>query len=441
MRKPKHINFIYNTSGVFIITVHIVSGSIYETLFNKGERSVCGISHFLEHLLFKNTEKYTGKELLEAFTQLGGNYNASTDKDQTMYYVKTVVNNFVLATDIIYDIVCRPILEGKDLEDEKRVVLEELARAQDSQDDFIYEESTKTLLKNDNPYILPVIGNKKDLKSITLADVKRYYKERFDPSKMMVIVNCDISFKDVISNYIHKKFSGALGPLITKSFNGTEPEFMISSQSLKTQNVVLSYSDSYQYTTCILFPSFTYSCRKNNVILDFIRFCLTESGLYSILYYELREKRGLVYNVKLTTDSNRYLGITRLTFATSNKDTLSILKVIFEALDDLKRYGLDKKSLKHFKTSCINHYAYKLSNEEYRTSWYGDNMFYGSMLSEKGLLDSIAKITNDDIKKIASAVFDMKKVVVYSNGKYDKNEGKEHQITNSILSLLYSYAN
>lgn len=411
------VHFIHNTNGMFILSVYIPSGSIYE---NTGLR---GISHFLEHLLFKHTENYTGNELLKLFTQLGGYYNASTDKDETIFYVKTMAENYQLATDIIYDIVVKPLFNVKDITIERKVVLEESARLQDSLDDIIYDESTSTLLPSNNIYSTPVIGMKSHLKNMRVSDIKRYYKDRF--KNMMVLVNCDKSYLSNVKAYIKGKF-------IDSQRLPDDPHLYSLSQQFHSVVKVID-ADINQYNTVLLFPSYRFSEVKANVILQFLQFCLTDAGLYSLLVYEIREKRGLVYNIKFTNERHRYLGLTRIVFATSNKDTVNVVRVILDLLKDIGKNGLSSDTLLYFKQSCTNFYRFKFANEEYRTSWHGHNMFYGCQLTEEKMIEMIASISNDDIQRVVTDVFCSKFKGVYTMGRYGDTVGDIKQAIQALL--------
>ena len=434
----KKVNYIYNTSGLFILTVYIPSGSIYESVGKNKNKSIAGISHFLEHLLFKHTENYSGKELLEAFTKMGGYYNASTDKDETLFYVKTLAENYQLATDIMYDIVRKPVFKVEDIDAERKVVLEELAQSKDSLDDIVYDSSTATLLRHDNIYLPPVIGKKQDLSVISICDIMKYFKERFQ--HYMVVVNVDVSYKDVVKKYINSTLGEGAAKAakdMKSSVNFNEPHMLKLSQYIQSKETIKVVSNAtYQYNTVLLFPSYKFSDMKNNNILNFIKFCLTDAGLFSILYYEVREKRGLVYNIKLANERNRYLGIARITFGTSNRDIVGILRVVFDCIQSLKRDGLDKKTLNYFKVSCLNHYKYKFTNEEYRASWYGDNLFYGCQFSEKDLLSCIEGITKEDIMRVATEVFDFKSIGIFTMGNYVESQ---HMVRKNIDELVTQY--
>jgi predicted Zn-dependent peptidase len=411
------VNYIFNNNNLFFITVYVPCGSIYEHYGSNKKKKITGVSHFLEHLLFKHTENFTGADILKEFTRIGGYYNASTDKDQTMYYVKTLSENYKMATDLLYDIVVKPVFLKDDINDERKVVLEELAQSLDDFTDALYDESTSTLIPKSNVYYPSVIGKKTHLKAMNVDDIVAYYKRYY--GKYMVVVNCDKrnaqQFKDV-SSYIEGKFGlGSIG------VDFDELKMLKVSQVFQhpQKMIRVELNETFQYNTAILFPSFRYREADKHLLLNFVKFCLTDAGLYSILSYEVREKRGLVYSIRMSNERMRYLGIIRVTFATSNKDIVSILEVIMSVLYDLRKNGLSKSKLAYFKESYRNHMMYKFTNEEYRASWYGDNLFYGSTQNEKELFDGIKKIRNEDVKTICREVFNFKRMGVYTNGNYD----------------------
>jgi predicted Zn-dependent peptidase len=419
------INFIYNDSGLFIITAYIPSGSIYENIGKHQDAKISGISHFLEHLLFKHTKNYSGKELLENLTLMGGYYNASTDKDETMFYVKTLVDNYELATDIICDIVTKPVFKLDEVNSERKVTLEEYAQTQDSLDDAMYEGSNSTILQKDNIYMQPIIGNKKHLQTISIKQIWKYFHERYQ--HMMLVINCDERYKVKINNYVEKRFGR------NKYVDFNEPHLEKLSLKFHEDNKISIVGNAtYQYNTYLSFPSFKYALMKENVILNFIKFCLTDAGLYSLLYYEIREKRGLVYSIKITNDRMRYLGILKIRFATSNRDLIGIVTVIMDLINKIKLHGLSPSDLSYFKTSYLNHLRYKFTNEEFRASWHGDNLFYGCKYSEKKFIDTIKSIKNDDIKAVMHDVFGFDKMSVYTMGKYHEPKQLKHDLKKII---------
>ena len=426
----RKINYLYNKSNIFIITVYVPCGSIYEQYGKYAKKQFAGLSHFIEHLLFKHTENFTGKEILQEFTRIGGYYNASTDKDQTMFYVKTLTESYKTAVDLLYDIVVKPVFVEDDIKAERKVVLEELAQTKDDLGDALYEESTYTHLAKKNIYSSPVIGKSTHLQSIKIEDVIHFYKQHY--SDIMVVINCDEMYKKEIQRYVSLKFGKNDGITF---FNPRMQEESNKHHTKDKERFKITINDTYQYNTSILFPSFEYCDSENNTILNFIKYCLTDAGLYSILTYEIREKRGLVYSIRMNNESMRYLGMLRITFATSNKDIVYIMSVILDILDNIKKNGLSKHDLQYFKDSYRNYMMYKFTNEEYRASWYGDNLFYGTGQTQQDFLKNITNINNDDIKRVSSTVFQYNKMGFYSNGNYDDKKKIMNTIHKDILKL------
>ena len=425
--KVNKINYLYNTNNLFIITVYVACGSIYESYGKMKKKNFDGLSHFIEHLLFKHTENFTGKEILQEFTRIGGYYNASTDKDQTLYYVKTLTENYKTAIDLLYDIVVKPVFRKEDINTERKVVLEELAQSKDDFGDALYEQSTYTLLTKNNIYAPSVIGKKSHLQSIKLDDIIKYFKEHY--KDIMVVINCDKRFSTNISEYVSSKFG------TNDKISLYNPKMYIEANRFCTDDndrLQIEINDTYQYNTTILFPSYEFSKSKKNTILNFLKYCLTDAGLYSILSYEIREKRGLVYSIRMHNERMRYLGILRITFATSNKDIVNILGVICGLLNNIKKNGLSIDDLKYFKDSYKNYMMYKFTNEEYKASWYGDNLFYGTNQTQKQLIKDITNINNNDLKKITREVFQYHKMGFYTNGNYD-NKNKLHKSLQEII--------
>jgi predicted Zn-dependent peptidase len=425
--KTNQLHFIHNDSGVFILTIYVPSGSIYENIGMFQNKKISGISHFIEHLLYKHTEKYTGKQVLENFTKLGGFYNASTDKDQTLFYVKTLINNYELAIDLLYEIVLRPRFKRTDVLMERKVVLEELSQTKDDYDDVLYTGSTHSILDKENIYRSPVIGYKKDLVKVSYDTLWKYYHKMF--KDFLVVVNCDVKYTASVKEYITNKIFKHR-KMHSISFYDEKLE---QKSSKFVTRVIIDVQNTVQYNSCLTFVSYKYKDYKNNIILDFLKFCLTDAGLYSVLSYAIREKRGLVYSIKASNEKMRYLGLFKIFFGTSNKDLCEILRVIIDILNDITTDGLDSDMLLFYKTSYLNHLKFKFTNEEYRSTWHGDNMFYGVQLTEKEFIKCVEEITNKDIKMICKDVFNVSRMSIYSFGKYQDTHELQKKIRNIHL--------
>lgn len=413
------LNFIYNNRDVFHIFIYVPAGSIYEP------DELRGISHLLEHMVLKHTKEFNEKELLEEITILGGSYNAVTDRDATFYYIMTHKDNYKKSIDILHSVICEPIFKKYELDIERKVVLEEINKRIDS-DLNLYNLSYLTILEPTNKYTFPVEGSTKTLNNITVDDLTKYFRDHY--KNFSVFINCDEKNKTEIENYTYHKFGK------NQIYNFNDISMMYSNLNFRTMLYVIPKKYT-QYSTHIVFPGFIRSMVKENIILNFIKYCLVSAGLYSMLTYQLRSKRGLIYSIYSINEIYRYIGLFKFSILTSDKKTDHILSIIFDILYKLKRNGMTKKLMNYFKKGFLNEQKYALTNEEFKSILHSESTFYASNLSDEDYIKLIKNITTDDIKNIATKIFDFSKMGVLTYGNYTNDK----IIKNKLINLINTY--
>jgi predicted Zn-dependent peptidase len=418
----KQVNVITNSSDIFNIYVYVPAGSIYET------DGIRGISHLLEHMLLKHTKNFTNKSLFKEITKIGGISNAGTSKDVTYYYIKTHIDNYKMALKIMNDIINFPIFTEQELEKEKKIVLEEFAQRYDDLEDKVDNTSTLTVLKKENNYSYLIRGERKDLLNISLSDLKKYYNLTY--SKYLVIINTDKKYKKIVLRDTYKYFGNKE---LNLSKNLIAPKFVNSILDEGLVSVV-NYPNITQFITILAFPTYSIQMIKKIAILNFIKFALTSSGFNSILFSEIREKRGLVYGISSYHEDNRYLGLLKFKFSSTNKNTVYIISIILSYLKNMIINGLSNDKLKYFKLSFINKTKYIFSEDEVKETWYSNSLFYDVNITINEYLNIIKKITNEDVKMVSKEIFDFKKMGVSSYGNYTNTN-----IDNEIIDIKNTY--
>jgi predicted Zn-dependent peptidase len=380
----------------------------------------------LEHMVLKHTKDYTERKLLEEITSLGGSYNAVTDRDVTFYYIMTHINNYRKCMDIIKSVLTVPVFQKAELDIERKVVLEEVNRRRDADADLL-NLSYLTVLSPSNKYAQPIEGYEKTLQAITVNDLTQYFKEKYKDT--MIVINCDAKSKDEVQRYALRTFGA------NKNVDFNRISDMYGNMDF-SRSVIIAQRGYKQYTTHITFPSFPRNMTKQNVVLGFIKYCLVSSGLYSILTFQLRSKRGLIYSVSAMNEIYRYLGVFRIVISTSDKHTDLIVSIVFDILNKMKTKGINSKVLKYFKHGYLNEQKYALTNDEFKTIWHGESMFYDCDISDTEYIDLVKSISNEDVKEIASTVFDFYKVGIMSYGRY-----KSLNVAKQLLEdLIDTYA-
>jgi len=423
----KQINFITNTVNMFNIFVYVPAGSIYE--YN----GIRGISHLLEHMLMKHTKQYTNKELYKEITKIGGISNAGTSKDITYYYIKTHIDNYKLAIKLMNDIINHPVFTMEELEKEKKIVLEEFAQKEDSIDSILDDLGTLTVMKEKNEYSYPIRGYEKDIKNITLKDLRAYFKRTY--SKYIILINCDRNFLKEAKIEVHKHFNDkdinlSVDMIVPKHINALHENGLV---------VTKQYDTISQFTTILSFTTYPINMVKELVILHFIRFIITSAGFNSILFSEIREKRGLVYYINSYHEDNRFMGILKINFASTNPNTQYIISIILSYLKNLCINGISESKLKYFKESYFNRTKYVFADESMKEMWFGNALFYNLNITKDQYIEMVKNISNDDIMNISKYVFNFKKMGVASCGKYpikgDKTEKEILDVKNTYSIL------
>src|SRR4029077_14035656 len=155
-----------------------------------------GISHFLEHVLFKRTRRRSTVQIAREIDRLGGDVDAFTTKEYTGFYVHTLDSKFPEALDLVSDVVLSPAFESADIETERGVILEEIGEANDNPDDLVHEIFVRSFWRS-HPLGAPLLGTAGAVKGITLTDLYRYYRERYAPGNLIVSVAGHVSARDV----------------------------------------------------------------------------------------------------------------------------------------------------------------------------------------------------------------------------------------------------
>jgi predicted Zn-dependent peptidase len=415
----KNIILEHNTVGVFTIQVVIATGSIHES---KGTR---GISHLLEHMMFKNKRNMATGELLRRLDKVGGSFNAATNKDWTTYYIHAVSEEWSNCIDLMNTIVFDCDFVEKELQKERRVVIEELLQSKDDPSEAVYDLAYKSFLSKSNPYRANVIGKIKDLMAISIGDLKaqydKYYRQK---NNLYIYVNCPVKIHSDVHSKIMKRFKNVIADFepISTPWTG------FAGKVIKVQH----HDNWSQNATCIIFPGLEFSNPKN-IVLEYIWEVLC-GGLNALIMLEIREKRGFIYSMSSFTDSYRDGGVTGMVFTSSHKKTEDIILLIFRILAKLKKDGLSRGVLAYTKASYQNKLRYRFTNKDYKQERQVWNHFYGIDRSIQHELKAVARITNDDVKEVCKTIFDFERTAIVSVGYYEDTAATERAIRETFVT-------
>lgn len=227
--------------------------------------------------------------------------------------------------------------------------------------------------------------------------------------------------------HLHDAFKTKIAPVPR-----TRPYF---NEELDRKVIVMNVNLN-QYTLSLSFPMVidTFSV-KEYIILEFISFMLSGAGLYSLLMYELRQKRSLVYNVGAYNDCMKYLSLFKINIATTQHDTVQIIDVVLNTINNLKTGSVVSKKLKFFKKSFESAMKLNLSNADYKCFLLGTIMFNSDnkiMINETDLMKVVKSITISDIAKNCKKIFHIDKMGIVAVGKYENPQIQANNILDSL---------
>lgn len=410
---PKKINVLTNTADSFQINVYVPAGAIYE------DKKFSGGSHMLEHMLFKNRAKKQ-PDLTKTLTSIGAIYNAYTTQDITVFYIKTISAHYREACKVMAQMMSRPNFDSGTLYNERKVVIEELNRSGNSNIDYF----NKSILGKNNVYYKSVIGKKSVLSRMSGKDLRDYYSQRYD--KLVVVANCAPKIKKEVTRLLSRLFGNGTVDVV-------DPE-MIHKGRILDPKLIVKNSYNTLFRSIMTFALKTRPTTKQHLLLDFLRYCLSGAGMYSILYNSLRHDKGLVYMVRSVYMYLQYIQVFSIMLDTSSQKTEYIVSVIIEILYKLSTRGFTERELRFFKKG----YASYLLNQERcpgnQSSYYGFLIFSDLYLSINDALDIVKSIKNEEMIELCQWVFDIKTMGFYTTGAYTNVDRISHKVEDVLTT-------
>jgi len=386
------------------ISMYVGAGSRYE------EDDQAGLSHFLEHMLFKGASRRpTARDISLEIDSFGGNHNAATDRELTVYYARVPWWAANTSIDILSDMIDAPIMDPTELEKERLVILEELAGIEDSPPDIAAILSDETLWPG-QPLGRNIGGTPEICRKLSHQSVCDYFSSQYVPENIVVSVAGRVEHEPIVEE-IDRWLGGkkALEPA---------PYRPVESRN-STPRIQIHEKDSEQAHLCIAFPGFPrgnqdrYSASLFNSLLG--------EGMSSRLFLELREERALVYDVHSWLGEYKDTGSITIYAGCEPESANLVAQLCLEEFEKLIN-SIDDDELNKGKQMVKGHIL--LSSEDSRSvsSWLGaQELLLGEITSIEDTLKKIDMVTVDDIKKIGERLFQPNKATLAAVGPFTKD--------------------
>ncbi len=371
---------------------------------NAGSRSETpeqnGISHFIEHMLFKGTTKRSAEDIARSVDSIGGNLDAFTAKELVCFNTKVLDQHLSQAFDVLADLVLHPMFRDDDIEKEKGVILEEIKMEADSPDYLVHEIFSSNFWK-DHPLGKPILGTPQSVKRFDHSMVRGYYDSTYVPANLIVTA---------AGNLTHER----LVALVCEHFESLPPVDVPSAGPVPGTHARLALRNKKaleQVHLVLGVPSFPlpheerFACYVMNTLLG--------GGMSSRLFQNIRERQGLAYAVFSELNPYRDTGCMSIYAGTSTESARKVVASIMQEFRQLKSETVGDEELRRAKDHLKGSLMLSLESTSSRMSNLArQEMYFSKFFTLDELVESIEAVTAEDVQRIARTFFDPKQVAL-----------------------------
>jgi predicted Zn-dependent peptidase len=359
-----------------------------------------GISHFIEHMLFKGTTRRSAEDIARSVDSIGGNLDAFTAKELVCFNTKVLDEHLSLAFDVLADLVLHPSFRVEDIEKEKGVILEEIKMEADSPDYLVHEIFSSNFWK-DHPLGKPILGTRETVRRFDRGLIESYYTSVYAPTNLIVTA---------AGNLTHER----LVALVREHFESVPPGEPLSVDNPPSTHARIALRNKKsleQVHLCLGVPSYPlphkerFACYVLNTLLG--------GGMSSRLFQNIRERQGLAYAVFSELNPYRDTGCLSIYAGTSVESARKVVESITNEFRNLKQQRVSEEELRRAKDHLKGSLMLSLESTASRMSNLArQEMYFGHFFSLDELVESIEAVTAEDVQRIALTFFDSKQIAL-----------------------------
>lgn len=369
-----------------------------------------GISHFIEHMLFKGTKNRSAMEIASCIDALGGQLNAFTGKECTCYYVNILSEHYGIAVDLLCDMIINAKLDEKDIEREKGVVLEEINMVEDTPDEVCHENLSKAFFGK-HPLGKTILGTSETVKSFKREDILSYM------SKTYLSENTVVS---VAGNFDKKAILDMLEERLGKMERGGKVQAAEALIKPCGERIFVN-KDIEQVNLCIAFPGA--SQRSEDYFAQTVIANVFGGGMSSRLFQRVREQNGMTYSIYSYLSSSVNSGMFMIYAGMNPQHSKKVLELILEEGDKLLKYGLSEKEFFEAKEQLKGSFVLGLESAGARMNRNGKVLLLNdTVLTMDEVIGKINGVSQDDINRNVKRMLDFSCVSASVVGKIEKND-------------------
>jgi predicted Zn-dependent peptidase len=359
-----------------------------------------GISHFIEHMVFKGTQHRTAEGIARQVDSIGGNMDAFTAKECTCFNMKVLDEHLPIALDILSDLVLHPVFSEDDIARERGVIMEEIKMDEDNPDYLVHEIFMQNFWK-DHPLGKPILGTKDTVKKFDRAPVHGFYQQRFIPSNIIICAAGHLKhqqFVDLVSRHFEPMKPASNG------FHSTQPD--------TTARIILRNKKALeQVQICVGVPSHPIAHERRYA--SYVLNTLLGGGMSSRLFQNIRERQGLAYAIYSDLNPYRDTGCLSVYAGTSRESAGKVVQSIVSEFHQLKSTPVPAEELRRAKDQLKGSLMLSLESSTARMSNLArQEMYFEKFYTLDELIEKIETVSVEDLQKLANEFFQPEAIAV-----------------------------
>src|SRR5438094_273704 len=359
-----------------------------------------GISHFIEHMVFKGTKNRSAEDIARQVDSIGGNMDAFTAKECVCFNVKVLDEHMPIAMDVLSDLVLNPVFDVQDIGRERGVILEEIKMDEDNPDYLVHEIFTQNFWK-DHPLGKPILGTKDTVKRFEREPVLDFYKQRFAPGNLIICAAGHLQHEQFVD--LVRKHFGDMKPM-SNGFYSSQPK-VVSRIILRNKKAL------EQVQICVGVPSHPIAHEKRHA--SYILNTLLGGGMSSRLFQNIRERQGLAYAIYSDLSPYRDTGCLSVYAGTSRESAAKVVRSVVSEFRKLKSDAVSGEELRRAKDQLKGSLMLSLESSTARMSNLArQEMYFDRFYTLDELIEKIESVTAEELQGLANEFFQTDSIAV-----------------------------
>lgn len=401
-------------NGIQIVTetmpfVRSISLGIWVKVGSQNEiPNLNGISHFIEHMLFKGTSKRSAKDIADQMDAIGGQMNAFTTKQMTCYHTRILDENFDKALEIMADMFLNSTFDENEMAKEKKVIIEEINMYEDTPEELVFEIMNEKVWKGSS-ISYPILGSIQNVQNFTRDHLLAYYQNNYIPENIVITVAGNFETSKMI--YKLKQYFDSMP---------TKNCFRLPFNAKYKKGIVCKEKNIEQLHLCLGFPGIKISFEESYAVA--LLNTILGGGMSSRLYQKIREENGLAYSLFSYNYAYESVGLFTIYAAVNPEQAEKCVQVILDEIKNLQFDPITNEQLSKTKEQLKSTYLMSLENSANRMNSLGKSIIsYDKALTPEQIIRQIDQVSIDQIYRLINYIFrfDLLSLSAVGKGNYD----------------------